>query len=86
MAAKEDVMTTRFTWGADLAIALRIPVVPLMAGSSRSFLLSFVLKWNGDAVWRTRSNGGSEITAASKAPAAAMSGTMAKESELESTY
>lgn len=38
MAAKDEVTTTRFTEGADLAMALRMPVVPMTAGSMRSFL------------------------------------------------
>lgn len=38
MAAKDDVTTTRFTEGADLAMALSMPVVPMTAGSMRSFL------------------------------------------------
>lgn len=37
IAAKEEVTTTRRTEGADRAIALRIPVVPMTAGSMRSF-------------------------------------------------
>lgn len=36
--AKDDVMTTRFTPGAEAWRALRIPVVPMTAGSIRSFL------------------------------------------------
>ena len=46
MAAKDDVITTCFTLGAFFLIALRIPVVPMMAGSKRSFLISVTLKWN----------------------------------------
>lgn len=80
IAAKEDVITTRFTVGANRWIALRMDVVPFMAGSRRSFWMSVMLKWKGDAVWITASKGGSEITAASKALGAAISGTIAKES------
>lgn len=36
--AKDEVMTTRFTPGAEAWRALRIPVVPMTAGSMRSFL------------------------------------------------
>jgi hypothetical protein len=61
-------------------IDLRIPVVPITAGSIRSFFGSVMLKWNGDAVWITASNGGSEITASSKASTFAISGTIAKSS------
>jgi hypothetical protein len=46
MAAKEEVITTRFTEGAFFLMAFRIPVVPIMAGSNRSFLTSVTLKWN----------------------------------------
>jgi hypothetical protein len=67
MAAKEEVMTTRFTVGALFLIAFKIPVVPFTAGSRRSFFVSVVLKWKGLAVWMTASNGGSEMTALSKA-------------------
>jgi hypothetical protein len=38
--AKEEVITTRVTVGAFFLIALRIPVVPITAGSRRSFLVS----------------------------------------------
>ena len=31
IAAKEEVMTTRFTVGAEALIAFRMPVVPIMA-------------------------------------------------------
>jgi hypothetical protein len=44
MAAKEEVTTTRRTWGADLLRALRMPVVPLMAGSRSSF-------WGSPVEW-----------------------------------
>lgn len=44
--AKDEVMTTRFTVGAFFLMALRIPVVPIIAGSKRSFLVSLTLKWN----------------------------------------
>ena len=44
IAAKEDVMTTRFTDGAEALMALRIPVVPLIAGSKKSFTGSWTLK------------------------------------------
>jgi hypothetical protein len=36
--AKDEVMTTRFTPGAVAWRALRMPVVPMTAGSIRSFL------------------------------------------------
>lgn len=36
MAAKDDVITTLFTVGALFLIDLRMPVVPMTAGSSRS--------------------------------------------------
>ena len=36
MEAKEDVMTTRLTEGADFLMDLRTPVVPIMAGSRSS--------------------------------------------------
>ena len=67
MAAKEEVMTTLFTVGALALIALRMPVVPLMAGSRRSFFVSWMLKWKGLAVWMTTSKGGLDTTAPSKA-------------------
>lgn len=35
--AKEEVITTRLTVGAALAMDLRMPVVPIMAGSRSSF-------------------------------------------------
>lgn len=38
MAAKDEVMTTRRTVGAERAMALRMPVVPLTAGSMSSVL------------------------------------------------
>ena len=60
-------MTTRVTAGADFLIAWRIPVVPIMAGSKRSFFVSVILKWKGLAVWITVSNGGSDMTALSNA-------------------
>lgn len=44
MAAKDEVMTTRFTAGADLAMASRMLVVPMTAGSIRSFWGSVMLK------------------------------------------
>ena len=53
MAANDEVMTTRLTEGALALIALRIPVVPLIAGSRISFTGSVNLKWNGEAVWIT---------------------------------
>ena len=67
MAAKEEVMTTLVTAGALALMAVRMPVVPRMAGSRRSFFVSWMLKWKGLAVWITVSNGGSETTAWSKA-------------------
>jgi hypothetical protein len=36
MAAKDEVMTTRRTEGAELAIAFKMPVVPITAGSMSS--------------------------------------------------
>jgi hypothetical protein len=45
IAAKDDVITTCFTVGAFFLIALRTPVVPLIAGSKRSFFVSVTLKW-----------------------------------------
>ena len=71
--------TTRLTEGALFLMALRIPVVPIIAGSRRSFFVSVTLKWKGLAVWMTASNGGSDMTALSKAPSCAISSTMAKE-------
>lgn len=44
--ANEEVITTLFTVGAFFLIALRTPVVPMIAGSRRSFLTSVTLKWN----------------------------------------
>ena len=41
--AKEEVMTTRLTDGAFFLMAFKIPVVPTMAGSRRSFLVSVTL-------------------------------------------
>jgi len=48
MDAKELVITTLVTDGADFLMALRMPVVPIIAGSKRScFVFSgVVLKWN----------------------------------------
>jgi hypothetical protein len=40
MLAKEEVMTTRLTVGADFLMDLRTPVVPIMAGSRSSLDLS----------------------------------------------
>ena len=40
MAAKEEVITTRVTVGALALMALRMPRVPFMAGSRRSFWVS----------------------------------------------
>lgn len=37
MAAKDDVMTTRLTVGADFLMDFKMPVVPITAGSSRSW-------------------------------------------------
>ena len=48
IAAKDDVITTCFTEGAFFLMALRTPVVPIMAGSRRSFFVSVILKWNCD--------------------------------------
>lgn len=44
MEANEEVITTRFTVGAFFLIALRIPIVPIIAGSRRSFFVSVMLK------------------------------------------
>lgn len=55
-------MTTRFTVGALALIALRIPVVPLIAGSRISLSGSVNLKWNGEAVWITYSKGANLTT------------------------
>lgn len=38
MAAKDEVTTTRFTEGAERAMALRMPFVPFRAGSMRPVL------------------------------------------------
>lgn len=46
MEAKDEVITTLLTVGALFSMAFRTPVVPMMAGSRRSFLLSVTLKWN----------------------------------------
>ena len=72
--------TTRLTVGACFFADSRIPVVPMIAGSSRSFLLSVVLKWNGDAVWTMVWKGGFDWTALSNASRLAMSSTMTKSS------
>lgn len=40
--------------------------------------MSVTLKWNGEDVWMTVSNGGLEMTALSKAPSCAMSSTITK--------
>ena len=80
MEAKEEVTTTLFTLGALFLIDLRMPVVPITAGSRRSFWISVALKWKGEAVCKTASNGGSEITALSKAPSWAISSTREKSS------
>lgn len=37
MEAKEEVMTTRLTEGADFLMDFRMPVVPMTAGSRSSF-------------------------------------------------
>ena len=71
---------TRFTLGALFLTAFSNPVVPMIAGSSRSFLVSVTLKWNGEEVWITVSNGGSDTTALSNAPSCAMSSTITKSS------
>jgi hypothetical protein len=44
IAADDEVMTTRFTDGAYALIDLRMPVVPLMAGSRKSLTGSPMLK------------------------------------------
>lgn len=48
--AKEEVITTRLTEGAERWIDLRMEVVPIMAGSKRSRFASVTLKWKGEAV------------------------------------
>lgn len=54
MAAKDEVTTTRRTEGADRAMALRTPVVPMTAGSMRSFLGSAVAEGGvGQQVFRS---------------------------------
>jgi hypothetical protein len=50
IAAKDEVRMTRFTVGANALMALRIPVVPLTAGSMKSLIGSSTLKWKGEAV------------------------------------
>lgn len=50
MAAKEDVMTTRLTDGADRLTASRMPRVPLSAGVIISFWASVKVKNRGLAV------------------------------------
>jgi len=68
--------TTRLTVGAWDLMDFSMPVVPMTAGSNRSFFGSVTLKWKGLAVWMTVSNGGSDCTALSKAPGWAMSSTI----------
>jgi hypothetical protein len=63
MAANDEVTTTLLTSGAKALIARRMPVVPFIAGSSRPLTGSSKLWWNGEAVWMTYSNGGSDLTA-----------------------
>lgn len=46
--------------------------MPMMAGSSRSFLVSVTLKWKGDDVWITASKGGSDLMASSNASGVAI--------------
>lgn len=62
------MIATCLTEGALALMAFRIPVVPMMAGSSKSFFGSVMLKWKGLAVCKTASNGGFDLTASSKAP------------------
>ncbi len=69
-------LTTRLTLGACCLTDFSIPVVPIIAGSSKSVFVSVTLKWKGLAVWITTSNGGSDCTALSKAPGWAMSSTI----------
>ena len=57
MDAKEEVTTMCFTEGAFFLIAFRIPVVPLMAGSRRSFFVSVMLKWNYHSLISTHPTG-----------------------------
>jgi hypothetical protein len=41
--AKDEVMTTLFTEGAFFLMAFKMPVVPITAGSMRSFCVSATL-------------------------------------------
>ena len=41
--AKDEVMTTLFTEGAFFLMAFKMPVVPITAGSMRSFCVSVTL-------------------------------------------
>lgn len=47
---RNAALTTRLTVGALFLMARRMPVVPIMAGSRRSLLMSVTLKWKGLAV------------------------------------
>ena len=51
--AKEEVMTTRLTFGACFWMEVRTEVVPSMAGLRRSRSLSSTFMTNGDAVCTT---------------------------------
>lgn len=53
MEAKEEVMMTRVMVGLWVAMAVRMLVVPWMAGSRRSRSLSETDVWKGEAVWMT---------------------------------
>ena len=53
-------------------------MVPMIAGSRKSFWTSLTLWWNGDEVWITASNGGSDLMASSKAPSTAISSRITK--------
>lgn len=44
MEAKDEVMTTLLTEGAFFLMAFKIPVVPITAGSMRSFWVSVTLR------------------------------------------
>ena len=53
MAAKDEVITTLRTEELFFAMEVSIPVVPWIAGFSRSSSLSLTVRTNGDAVWMT---------------------------------
>lgn len=51
--AKEEVMTTRLTVGAFFLMAFKMPVVPMMAGSRRSFLVSVMFYFGVSIIFIT---------------------------------